>query len=99
MSKCKFIMFILLFHKETVDWWRCSSISKKILLFQKKLPTDLFSLHNAKEFAEYAVHTLLPNVFDKFFYDTARQKYNLRNVHLQYLSYIWWGLGINCKLH
>ena len=25
------------------------------------------SLHKAKEFAEYAVHTLLPNVSDKFF--------------------------------
>jgi hypothetical protein len=25
------------------------------------------SLHKAKEFAEYAVHILLPNVSDKFF--------------------------------
>ena len=44
-------------------------------------------LHKAKEFAEYAVHTLLPNVSDKCLYDTARRKYNLRNVHLQYLSF------------
>ncbi len=44
------------------------------------------SLHQAKEFAEYAVHTLLPIVRQIFYY-AARRKYNLRNVHLQYLSF------------
>ncbi len=57
-------------------------------------------LHKAKEFTEYVVHT---HSFAKcawqIFYDTARRKYNLRNVHLQCLSFSWWSLGINCKLH
>jgi hypothetical protein len=43
-----------------------SSISKKTLLFNKKMAPQN-SLNKAKEFAEYVVHTLLPNVCDKFF--------------------------------